>query len=252
MADFSKQLFSLNKAVPDYLPSRFRLKNKQTRTPYSVELSDLSLLGYEGPIEVPTYDNANEELLWDPDHIRYVVVPKNSDKPCHIQDRKTRTVIKERITHYKLLINEYITQEYSDAIHEYLTQLNFLLLSDSCLVLTDVPELNFSGICYTKDGDELVLAWLNATENIAKIWYEKFLFIPNFPAELINCFKLPPTWVPDLDESVVFTIKEDNTSKSNHLVSVSGYNTVTKDSSYSLTPERTVDLNLISVYFPHG
>jgi hypothetical protein len=247
MNDYSKDLFSYQGDVPTFLPSRIRLSDKTTRSPKQVTLEELNGAGYTGPYTVPDFNPSKEQLLWDSSSKQYTVIPS-----LHLisEDEVARGKINEIKNIYNLYLKQDTTIQFFSAVTGYIRELDSVSALQEPLKLSDIPVFKFSGFninetvalttsCYIKCFEE--------GEGVSpEFWFRKFSFLPSFPVSLVGYFSVPSGWTQDTEPNVTFVISPEADS----LVSVSGFNTITGDSTYTFDNGQTVSLLQRAVYYP--
>lgn len=254
MSNFSCCYFSFNREVPTFLPKRLRLPDKSTRSSADITLEEVQSFGYLGPIEVPTYDEKTQYLLWDTDNIEFKVQEKTEENLAIIEDQKTRTFIQDRINQFTETLKKEVTSPFVLAARAYISALETLLSQTFLISEQDIPFFNFTGFTYVANSTLAVDKWLEQCPSLHELdpalWYTKFGFIPNFPPDLVGYFTPPSDWVKKIDLNVLFITEPSKSLPSGSLVSVSGYNINTQNSTYPLPSGQELSLIQDFVFFP--
>jgi hypothetical protein len=249
MADYSSFYFSLHGSSPDFLPERIRLGDKTTRYSTDITLEEIFSVGYTGPIEIPDYNKETECLVWNSSTLKFTVNKITQEQLDIVEDKEVRADIQKRITEITKKFEEAVTSLYVSAANNYIAVLSSLLERSTLLSRKDVPDFNFNGFTYVADSQAAVTRWLEEASAYIEpsLWYKTFGFIPNFPPDLVGYFTVPSGWTQEIDTSTLWT---SIPSSGTMLPSLSGYNTVTNESTYSLTTGEPVPLIQHSVFFP--
>jgi predicted small lipoprotein YifL len=248
MANFSNFLFSLQGDPPCFLPPRIRLPNKLTKSPTDITLEELSCCGYKGPIEVPDYDKTTQTLEWVSEKLEYKVIPLQSLNKEE-ETRKVKFTLNRKLTHLKNTLKKNITKEYKIAILDYIRLLESLLCKDT-LCFSSIPELDFKKYTFIEDIYKDLDTFLLNIGAKGRLCYEKFGFVPEVPSELVEYFIVPSGWFKNIDHNIYFYSLDSSLERS-YVPNVSGYNRLTGETNYFLSPTLEVPLLFEQVFYPN-
>jgi len=202
LADFSNELFSLNGAIPDFLPARVRLSNGQTRYTTAITLEELNSCGYIGPINLPEH-TSEERLVWSEDNLRFEVVTC-TDLTCdqahhdYVIRQSLRTILSNR----DLSQREGLTDSGQAKLDSYYGNVLFLLSSPECLTHSDLPVLSLDVFDYvgSKGAYQGTYAdWVDYIRyeyEVNGCYHKPEDYQDSVMSELYSSFVIPDSWVP--------------------------------------------------------
>jgi hypothetical protein len=199
LADFSGELFSYQGESPDFLPSRLRLPDGQTRYVHSITLEEILSCGYKGPLVVPSCCD-NESVYWCCETHAFLVKQKSiSDTEASI-DFHVREALKVILSNRNPSDRDTLTQSGQAKYDFYYGVVLSLLNSTKLLTQEDEPKLELEAVDYI-GSKEKYIADNNWLEKM-KYEYEVngMIFAPDdrecILSDYYSNFVIPSSWVP--------------------------------------------------------
>lgn len=203
MSDYLNQLFTLNGEAPSFLPNRLRLPSGDTRYASSITLEEIEACGYEGPIEIPVFDES-ESIRWCSDTKQFLVEKTDPAFYDNQVDLTCRLELKQILANRDPSLRSKLVQEAQIKYDLYYAQVLNLVLSQDLLTPDKIPSLSLSFFDYEEERAAYVKQQLSDKKLLELMQYNyEYLGVlpesnpqvdPLF-ADSINNFVIPSTWV---------------------------------------------------------
>lgn len=203
MSDYLNQLFTLNGEAPSFLPNRLRLPSGDTRYASSITLEEINSCGYEGPIEIPSF-NESECIVWCSETKKFLV---EKIDPAFYENQTNlicRVELKQILSDRDPSLRLKLVPEAQIKYDVYYAQVLNLLLSEDLLTKDQIPSLSLNFFDYVEERAAYVKKQLTDKETLELMQYnyeylgvrpESDPTIDPICSEAINNFVIPSTWV---------------------------------------------------------